>query len=131
LFYPLKDAGVPYFIAHNSTFVGSALWHGFEPVYFLMLPEMIAAVFADELLLKYFPVDKMSRLGRVMYGAWIVGSMYTATSTFWYRTYYAFFFVRNSHCWSGTIMIFTVLIVMGAYSLIVGKPRSARSKKEE
>jgi hypothetical protein len=131
LFYPLKDSGWPYQAAHHSTFVASAIWHGWEPVYFLCLPEMAAAVIADELLLRFVDVGKLSPPLRALYGLWVVTAMFTAVSTFWYRSFAAFWFVRRSNRYCGTVVIIAMLAIMLAYTSIAKKKRRAGEKKTD
>lgn len=130
LFYPLYDNNYGYAIAHHSVFIASALWHGFEPVYFLVLPEMICSTIADDLILQYLPYEKMPIWLKPIYHFWIILCMFNTTSTWWYRTYDSFFFVRRSVKYLGTIIIFTVFIIMFALSLIKPPKKRPRKKKE-
>jgi hypothetical protein len=133
LFYPLKDSGVPYSIAHHSTFAASAIWHGFHAVYYLCLFEMLGSVIADEILLKNFPLSEMSIFGRVLYFLWEQTVMFTAVCSWWYHTATAFFFVRKTHYFTGSIAIVALLVPMLLYSALVKKtkPKRAEEKKVE
>ena len=116
LFYVMLDCKFPYSVAHHMTFLASALWHGFEPVYFMVLPEMISATIADNLILKYWPAESRGLLWNVLYHYWKIMAMYNATSTWWYRSYSAFWYVRRSHGYSMTYMTFAVFATVELYS---------------
>lgn len=130
LFYPLYDNHYGYAIAHHSVFIASALWHGFEPVYFLVLPEMICSTVADDLILQYLPYEKMPIWLKPIYHFWIILCMFNTTSTWWYRTYDSFFFVRKSVKYLGTIIIFAVFFIMMILSFIKPPKKRTRAKKE-
>lgn len=112
LLYPLLDAKYPYQIAHHSIFVFSALWHGFSPVYFLVLPEMIASTVADSLLTLYFPIKSRSLSMKFFCHYFTIMSMMNSTSTWWYRSFDLFFSVRKSHQYSGTVITFFVTLLL-------------------
>jgi hypothetical protein len=132
LFYPLKDSGVPYSIAHHATFCSSAIWHGFHAVYYLCLPEMLGSTIADEILLKNFPLSEMSVFGRVLYLLWEQTVMFTAVCSWWYHTAEAFLFVRKTHYFSGSIAVAALFVPMLLYSaLIKTKRKRAEQKKVE
>ncbi|KAH0788177.1 MBOAT family protein [Histomonas meleagridis] len=128
LFYQLKDNGFSYSFSHHSVFVVSALWHGFDPVYLMLLPELVASSVADQMLQKYYPRSSRSKLGNLLYHFWKVISMTNATSTFWYRTFDSFFFVRRSCGYIGTILTFGVFIGVNIYAKIIGSKK--KDKKE-
>lgn len=128
LLYPLLDKGVKYQIANYSTFIGSALWHGFYPVYYMLLPEMLAASTADRLINGMFPniLTKGNLFVRILYRFWIWMSMMVPTSTWWYRSADAFIFVRKSQHFLGPILIFAVLIIAKVLTIFIpikSKPR--------
>lgn len=127
LLYPLLDKGVPYQIANYSTFLGSALWHGFYPVYYMLLPEILAASTADRLINGMFPNILSSNIFvRIIYRFWIWMSMMVPTSTWWYRSADAFIFCRKSQKFLGPILIFVILIIakiMTFFIPIKKKPR--------
>ncbi|KAH0795539.1 MBOAT family protein [Histomonas meleagridis] len=129
LLYPLLDHGCPYWVANPTVFAVSAMWHGFNPVYYLLLPEMVASQKADSLIHQMFgDVANNSPLPiRIIYRFWIWMSMFNATSTWWYRTADAFFFVRKSNGYLGTIITFSNCIIMYILSLVI-KPKN---KKED
>lgn len=132
LFYPLLDNKWGYFIAHHSVFVVSALWHGFYPVYYLLLPEMIASTVADQYLNQCFPqTPTQPFIIKCLYRIWVVLSMMNTTSTWWYRTFDAFFFVRKSNGYSGTIIIFAMLAITYLCMIIIKPQRPKSDKKEE
>lgn len=131
LFYPLLDGGYGYSFAHHFVFVVSALWHGFEPVYLMCLPELIASSVADQLINKYFPSSSRGLLGNIFYHFFKATSMLNSISTFWYYTVDAFFFVRKSNGFIGTIMTFGVFIFMIIYSHIVKAPQSKPKEEED
>ena len=129
LFYVLLDAKYPYSIAHHSTFIASALWHGFEPVYFMVLPEMISSTIADEIILKYWPAEKRGIVGNILYHYWKIMAMYNSTSTWWYRSYHAFWYVRRSHDYSMTYLTFAIFVLVEIYAAIF--PMRKQKKGEE
>ncbi|OHT10969.1 MBOAT family protein [Tritrichomonas foetus] len=131
LFYPLLDNGYGYNIAHHSVFVASALWHGFEPVYFLVLPEMLCSTVADSTMLRYIPYNKMPTWMKGLYHFWVILSMFNTTSTWWYRSKYAFFFVRKSNNYIGTIIIFTVFVAGELLKLVKKPPPKVRNIKKD
>ena len=128
LLYPLLDKGVKYSYANYSTFIGSALWHGFYPVYYMLLPEMLAASTADRLINGMFPdiLTKGNIFVRIIYRFWIWMSMMVPTSTWWYRSAEAFIYCRKSQKFLGPILIFVVLIVAKILTFFIpikSKPR--------
>ena len=131
LLYPLLDHGVKYSIANPLIFVFSALWHGFYPVYYMLLPEMIAAVSADQLINHMFPnlLKTTPIFINVIYRFWIWWSMLVTTSTWWYRSAEAFIFVRKSQDFFGSIVIFLVFIIAKITSLFI-KPKRHQRKTE-
>ncbi|KAH0790500.1 MBOAT family protein [Histomonas meleagridis] len=135
LLYPLLDHGCPYWLANPMVLGVSAMWHGFNPVYYLLLPEMIAAQKADLLIHQMF--GDVANVGpivvRLIYRFWIWMSMFNATSTWWYRTFDSFFFVRRSNGYLGTILTFGTYGVMLILSLIIKKPQKKNNedKKDE
>ncbi|OHT13908.1 MBOAT family protein [Tritrichomonas foetus] len=139
LLYPLLDLGVKYSLANPLIFVFSALWHGFHPVYYMLLPEMLAATTADQLINGMFPnlIKNGNFVVVLIYRFWIWMSMLVTTSTWWYRSADAFFFVRKSQDYFGTILIFIVFAVVKVTSLFikvkprVRKPAVNDSKAEE
>lgn len=134
LLYPLLDLKVPYWIAHNLIFVFSALWHGFYPVYYMLLPEMLMATTADQLINGMFPdlLTKGNIFVRILYRFWIWMSMLVPTSTWWYRTADAFIFVRQSQKYFGSFLILLVLILAKITSFFVKvKPRKRKVAQNE
>ncbi|KAH0791972.1 MBOAT family protein [Histomonas meleagridis] len=125
LFYQLKDNGFSYTFSHHSVFVVSALWHGFDPVYLMLLPEVVSSSVADQLIQKYFQPNSSSKISFALYHFWKIASMSNATSTFWYRTFDSFFFVRKSIGYLGTIMSFSMFIIMNVYAWLMGKKNSS------
>ena len=131
IFYPLKDAGVPYFYAHNATFAASALWHGFHPVYYLVLPEMLLATTADLIFEKYFKItDKTPVWKTIPRRFWIYASMLNSISTWWFRTYASFIKIKTASHWLLTIFIVSVFIFAEVYDFIM-KAKIRKQKKLE
>jgi hypothetical protein len=111
LFYPLKDSGFSYAIAHNAVFAASAVWHGFQPVFYLVLPELLLATSADQILDKFFPITDETPFWKTLPRRfWIAASMLNSISTWWYRTADAFFLVKRASHWLLTIFIVVVFI---------------------
>ena len=128
VFYPLLDGGYGYAIAHHSVFIASAIWHGFDPVYYLLLPEMICSTVADNIILRYCPFNEMPFWGKLVYHFWVILAMFNSTSTFWYRTSEAFFFVRRSNNYIGTIITVAVFVFCEILTLVKRPPK--RIKKD-
>lgn len=129
--YPLLDNGVKYSIANPLVFVGSALWHGFYPVYYLVLPEMLAATTADRLIHSLFGSTSGFALPfKLLNTFWIWLSMFDTTASWWYRTYDSFFFVKKSNNYLGTIIVFSVFAVLKIISLFK-KPIPKKPKAQE
>lgn len=131
LFYPLLDGGFGYKIAHNSVFIVSALWHGFEAVYPMCLPELLMSTEADRWLNMYFPSSSRGFVGSALYHSFKVISMLNAISTFWYYSYDAFFFVRKSNGYIGTIITTGTFLFMFVYSRIVKPPQANKGERRE
>lgn len=129
--YPLLDSGVKYSIANPSVFVASALWHGFHPVYYMLLPEMLASTTADRIIHSLFgDTDNFSLPMKVLNTFWVWLSMFDTTASWWYRTYDSYFFVKKSNDYLGTILVFLVFIIFEVLS-IFKKPLPKNTKKEE
>lgn len=125
LFYPLKDSGFSYTIAHNAVFVASALWHGFHPVYYLVLPEMLLSTTADQILDHYFPITDSTPFWKSFPRRfWIAASMLNSISTWWYRTADAFFMVKKANHYLLTLLIVCVFIFSMIVKVVMKKPKA-------
>ena len=120
-----------YSIAHNAVFIASAMWHGFKPVYYLVLPELLISMHTDKILNKKWPVTKDSGFVNVwLHRLFTIFTMLSSTSTWWFSTSAAFFYVRNTVKWVPQIFSVVVLIIV---SVIPGapKPKKVEQPAEE
>jgi hypothetical protein len=119
-----------YTIAHNAVFVASSAWHGFKPVYYLILPELLIAMRADKIINKKWPVTKDSSFFNVLFHRFFtIFSMLTATCTWWYSTFEVFVYVRNTVYWIP--QIFSLLVLIIASIAPASKPKKTGAKEEK
>jgi hypothetical protein len=85
LFTRMLRAGYDATISNYAVFTASMVWHGFRPVYTMMLPENFLMIVVDAFWLKKFPLtDKSPRWVHWLH--WIVikyGMLYTTSTFFW------------------------------------------------
>ena len=128
LYTRLLSIGWGQFFADMSVFAVSSAWHGFRPVFYLMIPETVAIMNADKKLITKFPLDeKSSQLKKLLYNAWTLIMMTYASSTFFYPSASRFLSLRNSIYW--TPLIFAVIVFVAA-SLAPRKKPVPKDKKE-
>ncbi|EAX97279.1 MBOAT family protein [Trichomonas vaginalis G3] len=111
LFFRLLDAKYSYTLAFSAVFVCSALWHGFRPVYYMILPELLIAISADKRLNKILP-NSDNFLVVFLKRCWVVFTMLSATATWWSSTAQAFFYVRKTVNFAPQIFELIVLIIL-------------------
>ena len=127
LYTRMLSHGWSQFISDMTVFAVSSAWHGFRPVFYLMIPETVAIMNADKMLIRKFPLDEnSSQLKKILYNAWTLIMMTYASSTFFYPSASRFLSLRNSIYWSPLIVAMTLFVVA---KFTPGK-RPAKDKKE-
>ena len=127
IFYPLYDNGYGYFLAHNSVYIVSALWHGFHPVLYLGLPEMLFSTLADTIFLKHFPQSPNDPIWRkIIDVAWMWFAMLGPTCTWCYRTYSSFILVRNTVYWIPPLINVLAFVVAEIVQMVHKAPPSKK-----
>ena len=96
LFYRLLHGGYGYNIAYYAVFVASALWHGFKPVYYMVLPELLLCAQTDKELRKKFDVTPSNIY---MFRLWVICSNLFSTCSWWHSTAKSFIYIRNTVYW--------------------------------
>lgn len=132
IFYPLLDNKYGYFIAHNAVYVVSALWHGFHPVLYLGLPEMLFSTIADTIFLKHFPHSPNDPLWRkIIDNLWMWNSMIGATMTWVYRKAEPFFYIRKTVYFIPTIIDILAFIAAEIIQVVHKAPISPRQQQQQ
>lgn len=132
LFYPLLDAGVPYVIAHNAVFAASALWHGFHPVFYMVLPEMLMATNADLIFDRQFPItDETPFWKTIPRRFWTITTMLNAISPWWYRSASAVITIKRANHWILPIYEFVVWSLATVYDKLHPVKRQKKAPAEK
>jgi hypothetical protein len=97
LFTRMLRAGFGRDPANYAVFTASMVWHGFRPVYCMMLPENFLMILVDQFWNNKFPVtDKSPNWIHWLHRAVVVYSMLYTTSTFFWPWVPQFFYVRGT-----------------------------------
>lgn len=111
LYYPMMDMyNVPYMIARNLVFIVSAVWHGFDPVYYLVMFETLLEMNADLNLNKLYPVTSKSFSKMWLRRIWVLGCCLNNFSTWIFRDFHSFILVRKRIGFFWNIIIIIVFL---------------------
>jgi hypothetical protein len=106
LYIRFLDVGGNKTVGKLLVFVCSALWHGFKPPYYLVLIEMIYFSFGDLILLKRWPIAQDEPLWKEMLRhLYVMVSMFSAASAWWFGTWEAFRDIHASHYWGPALIM--------------------------
>jgi hypothetical protein len=94
----------------------TALWHGFRPTYYWMVPEVIMVMHADLALAEAFPLEvSTAAWKRPLYHLWTLLEMTYCCCTFYYSSTRAFFTIRSTLYWIPLGLAFAVFIICKFY----------------
>lgn len=124
LFTRMLNAKFNFQITDMTVFTVSALWHGFRPMYYWMLPETLIMMHADKLMSKRWPINEnASKVRKILGNLYTLMIMTDSSCTFWYSSTKSFFYVRNSIWWIPLVISLVFLV-----GLLLIKPK--RSSKD-
>jgi hypothetical protein len=112
LYTRMLDRDWSVWLSDAAVKVATALWHGFRPTFYLMLPEVIFLVNTDRLLIEVFPLEARPPLWkRMLYGAWTLLEMSYIACTFYYPSAATYFKIRNTFYWIPQIVTVTLFCI--------------------
>lgn len=122
LFYRLFYGGYGYNVAYYSVFISSALWHGFKPVYYMVLPELLLCSATDRELRKKFDLTPSNIY---LFRLWVICANLFSTCSWWHSTANAFIYIRNTVYWTPQIGMICVFL----FTKLTPGRKNERAKK--
>jgi hypothetical protein len=122
LYTRMLDRGWSILLSDAAVKVATAIWHGFRPTFYWMIPEVIFLVNVDRMLIEVFPLEARPPLWkRLLYGTWTLLEMSYVSCTFYYPSTATYFKVRNSFYWIPEFLTVTVFGVCTLRKLKIAK----------